>query len=174
MSIKTQEMLYERVSFSPRPRSRIVWKTAWQLEQDDELTLSVFEHGKTRCKNEDQEEGRFSVEYGKTHCRDEDQDGTRSNVKHGKTRCVNKDREETGSSDNKHGEPPCRNETESEPKVDYRILGILHATVEQQDDARRKLISKLVYLDKNHPNREVLIKYLQQKHTYNPFSEETK
>ena len=53
-------------------------------------------------------------------------------------------------------------------KVDYRIQGIPHAAVKQEDDAQRQLISRLVYQIKNHPNKDALIADLQQNHPYNP------
>ena len=56
-------------------------------------------------------------------------------------------------------------------KVDYRIQGIHHAAVKQDDDARRQLISRLVYQIRNHPNKDALIADMQQDHPYNPFSE---
>ena len=57
-------------------------------------------------------------------------------------------------SDVNHGEIRSEVETEILLKVDYRIQGVPHAAVEQEDEARKNLISKLVNYVKNHPNKE--------------------
>ena len=61
-----------------------------------------------------------------------------------------------------------------EPKIDFRIQGISHAAVEQEEDDRIRLIGRLVHQVKNNPNKVALIADLQSNHPYNPFSEESK
>ena len=71
------------------------------------------------------------------------------------------------------GETFGKDEIDMHAKVGYRIQCIPHAAVEQEDDARKELISKLVHQIKNHPNKDALIADLQQDHPYNPFSEKS-
>ena len=61
-----------------------------------------------------------------------------------------------------------------EHKIDFRIQGIPHAAVEQEEDDGIRLIRRLVHQVKNHPNKDALIADLQSNRTYNPFSKESR
>ena len=71
-------------------------------------------------------------------------------------------------------ERPAADEAKTEPKIDFRILGILYASVEQGEDGRIRVISRLMHQVKNHPIKDALIADLQKHRTYDPFSEESK
>ena len=49
-----------------------------------------------------------------------------------------------------------KDETDMHTKVDYRIQRFSHAAVEQEDNARKELISRLVHQIKNRPNKDAL------------------
>ena len=57
------------------------------------------------------------------------------------------------------------------PRIDFRIRGISHAAVAQEEDRRTR---SLVHQVKNHSNKDALIADLQDTRTYNPFDEESK
>ena len=58
-----------------------------------------------------------------------------------------------------------------EADLDFKIPGLLHSTVKQfQSASVRELIQKI----ENHPNRHALQRDLQQSHSFNPFSPESK
>ena len=42
------------------------------------------------------------------------------------------------------------------PKIDYRIEGLPHSTVEQQDHTRKEAVNKLIHQFATHPDREAL------------------
>ena len=44
----------------------------------------------------------------------------------------------------------CRGE------IDYRIQGLLHSTVQQEDNTRKEAVKQLVHQFETHPNREAL------------------
>ena len=123
------------------------------LNQDEELTRRVQE---TDSQNTSQEETQPPVE--EEECRKNgDQDETRSVEKHQETGSPNQDREVPESSDETHREKPdSAKEAELEPKTDYRVQGILHESVEQEDEARRKFVSHLVHVVQTNPYKESL------------------
>ena len=98
---KSQKVLYERVKSSSRPRPRIRKKSAWQLNQDGELTRRVQE---TDSQNTSQEETQSPDEKEECSRKKGDQDETRSVEKHQETGSPNQDREVTESSDERHRE----------------------------------------------------------------------
>ena len=58
-----------------------------------------------------------------------------------------------------------------EEDIDFKIPGLPHSTVKQLQSASvRELIQKI----ENHPNRHALQRDLQQSHSLNPFSQESK
>ena len=58
-----------------------------------------------------------------------------------------------------------------EEDIDFKIPGLPHSTVKQlQSASARELIQKI----ENHPNRQALQRDLQQSHSFNPFSQESK
>ena len=59
-------------------------------------------------------------------------------------------------------------------KIDYRIQGPPHSTVEQEDHTRREVVNKLIHQSETHPNREALIADLRQNQAYKPLSEKSK
>ena len=65
-------------------------------------------------------------------------------------------------------------EVDMKPKIGFRIHGISHAEVEQEENNRTRLIRRLVRQVLHHPNKDALIADLQSNHPYNPFSEESK
>ena len=67
---------------------------------------------------------------------------------------------------------PVADDEKTEPKIDFRIHGIPHAAVEQEDDRIRE-IRRRVRQVKNHPNKDALIAELQNNCTSYPFSEES-
>ena len=61
-------------------------------------------------------------------------------------------------------------EAKTEPKIIFRIQ-IFHML---QSSKERRLIKRLVYHVKNHPNKDALIANLQKNRTYRPFRDESK
>ena len=92
VTAKNQKVLCERVKSSPRPRPRITLKSAWQLDQDEELTRRVQE---TDSQNTSQKETQSLVEKEECRRKDGDQDETRSVEKHQETGSPDQDREAT-------------------------------------------------------------------------------
>ena len=72
---------------------------------------------------------------------------TRSGREYGKTRCGN---------------------------IDFRIQGLPHSTVQQQDDNRKEAVKKLIHQFETHPHREALKADLENEQAFNPFSEKSK
>ena len=60
------------------------------------------------------------------------------------------------------------------PTIDYRIQGLPHSTVEQEDNTRKEVANKLIHQFETHPDREALKADLRQNQAYNPFSEKSK
>ena len=60
---------------------------------------------------------------------------------------------------------------EEEHKIDFRVPGLSHAVVEEEEHLR---VQELVKRIENHPHREALHAELQQKNVYNPFSKNSK
>ena len=60
------------------------------------------------------------------------------------------------------------------PKIDYRIQGPLHSTVEQEDKIRKGVVNKLIHQIETHPDREALKADMKQNQAYNPLSEKSK
>ena len=58
--------------------------------------------------------------------------------------------------------------------VEYRIPGIPHSTVQQQDTNRKETVKKLIQQFENHPNKELFLQDLNQTEKINKFSEESK
>ena len=66
-----------------------------------------------------------------------------------------------------YGETRCGN-------IDFRIQGLPHSIVQQQDDTRREAVKKLIHQFETHPNRKALKADLENYQAFNPFSEESK
>ena len=58
-------------------------------------------------------------------------------------------------------------------EIDYRIQGLHHHTVKQEDHTRKEAVKKLLHQFETHPNREALKAKLRQNYPYNPFSEKS-
>ena len=58
--------------------------------------------------------------------------------------------------------------------VDYRIQGKLRSTVKEEGTNRKETVKRLIQRVENHPNRDSLIKDLNETEEFNPFSEESK
>ena len=113
MNTKTEEILPQKVSLSPRPPPGIILKDAWQVQHEDD-----HQRGTSTA--------RLVADEGKT-----------------------------------------------EPKIGFRIQGIPHAAVGQDEDDRIRLIRMLVHQVKNLAHKDALIADMQKNRTYNPFSEES-
>ena len=61
----------------------------------------------------------------------------------------------------------------SDHRVDFRIPGIPHSTVEQVDASRKETVRRLIEQFENHPNRNVLLKDFEKSEEINHFSEES-
>ena len=59
----------------------------------------------------------------------------------------------------------------SSGNVDYRILGIPHSTVQQQDTNHKETVKKLIQQFDNHPNEESFLQDLKKTEKINTFSE---
>ena len=59
-------------------------------------------------------------------------------------------------------------------EIDFRIQGLPHSTVQQQDDTRKEVVNKLLHQFETHPNREALKAELEKDQAFNPFIEESK
>ena len=57
---------------------------------------------------------------------------------------------------------------------DFRIQGLPHSTVQEQDHIRKEAVQKLIHQFETHPNKEALQADLKQNHAFNPFSEQSK
>ena len=62
----------------------------------------------------------------------------------------------------------CRGE------IDFRIQGLLHSTVQEQDHTRKEPVQKVIHQFETHPNRNALQADVKQNHAFNPFSEQSK
>ena len=58
--------------------------------------------------------------------------------------------------------------------MDFRIQGLPHSTVQQQDDTRKEAVKKLIHQIETHPNREALKADLAKDQAFNTFSERSK
>ena len=74
----------------------------------------------------------------------------------------------------KHGARRGANEDDTLPKVDYRIQGLPHSTVEQEENTRKLAVNRLIHQFQTHPDRDALKANPQQNQAYNPFSEKSK
>ena len=92
---------------------------------------------------------------------------------------LNYERQDTTSSDarksfdhsDKHGgtyRETCRGE------IDFRIQGLPHSTVQENDHIRKQTVQKLIHQFESHPNKQELQADLQQNRAFNPFSEQLK
>ena len=87
----------------------------------------------------------------------------------------NMDGRQTSATSGKHGETCCGlNEGDTLPKIDYRIQGLPHSVVEQEDNTRREVVNKLIHQIETHQDRDALKADLQQNQAYNPFTEKSK
>ena len=89
--------------------------------------------------------------------------------------CKNSNLEEEASHDRTGRPVVCRplgsSSTFNEVDIDFRISGLPHSVVQQNENSRfRELVKKI----ENHPHRQDLQADLQQNNTYNPFSEKSK
>ena len=65
----------------------------------------------------------------------------------------------------------CQSERSMVNEINFRIPGLPHSVVKQAENYRvRELVKKI----ENHPHRKDLQRGLQQKYSYNPFSEKSK
>ena len=64
------------------------------------------------------------------------------------------------------GEDRCGN-------IDFRIEGLPHSTVQQQDGTRKEAVKKLIHQVETHPIREALKADLEKDQSFNPFSEKS-
>ena len=58
----------------------------------------------------------------------------------------------------------------NEVDIDFRMLGLPHSVVKQNDNCRVRELLKI----ENHPHRQSLQRDLQQNNAYNPFCEKFK
>ena len=58
--------------------------------------------------------------------------------------------------------------------VDYRIPGIPHSAIQQQDTSRRETVKKLIQQFESHPNKEFFLQDLNKTEEINMFSERSK
>ena len=58
--------------------------------------------------------------------------------------------------------------------IDFRIQGLLHSTVQEEDDVSRETVKKLIHQFATHPTRESLMADLNKTQQFNPFSSESK
>ena len=67
------------------------------------------------------------------------------------------------------------NEGDIIPKIHYRIQGLPHSTVEQEDNTRKEVVNKLIHQFEMRPDREALKADLRQNQACtNPLSEKSK
>ena len=59
-------------------------------------------------------------------------------------------------------------------RVDFRIPGIPHSTVEQVETNRQETLRRLIEQFENHPNRNMLLKDFEKSEEINHFSQESK
>ena len=57
--------------------------------------------------------------------------------------------------------------------IDFRIQGLPHSTVQQQNDTRKEAVEKLIHQFETFPNREALKVDLEKDQAFNPFSEKS-
>ena len=58
--------------------------------------------------------------------------------------------------------------------IDYRIPGVPHSTVQQEDTNRKETVKRLIQQFENHPNRDLMLQDFNKTEKINPFSEESK
>ena len=58
--------------------------------------------------------------------------------------------------------------------VDYRIQGVPHSTVQEEDSNRKEIVKILIQQFENHPKRHSFIEDLNKTEEFNPFSEKSK
>ena len=63
---------------------------------------------------------------------------------------------------------------DTSPKVDFRIQGLPHSTVEQEDNTRKEKIKELIHQIESHLDRDALKADLMQTQAHNPLSEKSK
>ena len=67
----------------------------------------------------------------------------------------------------------CREACRGE--MDFRVQGLPHSTVQEQDHIRKEAVQKLIHQFETHPNREALKADLKQKsHSFKPYSDQSK
>ena len=67
-----------------------------------------------------------------------------------------------------------RNKETCRGEKDFRIQGLPHTTVQEQDHSRKEAVQKLIHHFETRPNREALQADLKQNHAFNPLSEQSK
>ena len=67
-----------------------------------------------------------------------------------------------------------RNKETCRGNVDHRIQGIPHSTVQKEDSNRKEIFKILTQQFENHPNRDSLMRDLNNTEEFNPFSEKSK
>ena len=74
-----------------------------------------------------------------------------------------------------YGETRCVEFEETRSgNIDFRIQGLRHSTVQEEDDDRREIVKRLVHQFETHPNRESLMADLDKNQKFNPFSKGSK
>ena len=77
-------------------------------------------------------------------------------------------------SDDRENEVQKHRATCSRSRVDFRIPGIPHSTVEQVETNRKETVGRLIEQFENHPNRNMLLKDFVESKEINHFSQESK
>ena len=58
--------------------------------------------------------------------------------------------------------------------IDFRIQGLHHSAVQEQDHIFKEAVQKLIHQFETHPNKEALQADLMQNHEFNPIQRESK
>ena len=99
-----------------------------------------------------------------------------SNLHYGRQDTTSFDARTSFDHSGKHKET-CGGATYSEScrgEIDFRILGLPHSTVQEQDHIRKEAVKKLIHQFESHPIKEALpAADLQQNHAFNPFREQS-
>ena len=185
--MKSEEIIYQKVYVSPRPRPKISYKDNWMCDLDSEVAgsskdtqriepkpntqLSSAGRLVTRWKEESLERAKFDLETLNREKHDTVTDPT-SMVKpvygHESTkRCVLRhvENDQTGT-----GKPGTEDQKE-EHQVDFKVPGMSHSVVKEAEQLR---VQELVKKIENHPHREALHADLLQNNVYNPFCKDSK
>ena len=177
------EIIYEKVYMSPRPPHKISLKHTWVKELGSEVarqaevnqptqpnpnpnndrTVRPVVTEQTSRSSAQEIDTRFSLDCKNTHLFVESLDKD-------KDKDVDAHRDRTGRPV-VIGQPTGSSTPFNEVDIDFRVSGLPHAVVKQNENSRfRELVKKI----ENHPHRQVLQADLQQNNAYNPFSEKSK